>query len=144
MNDIQYTITYYSLMIDILDATGFVMDSETNRSVFIKDQSELYLKFDWSRGILNENSQRVLRLDSTTTINLGVEINDQLIPDILSALSEHENRNLEFIKKNSFGAFDLFENVYYSSFLDESIMSDEEKKEDFKRWLDFEFKKIGR
>ncbi|WP_286751706.1 MULTISPECIES: hypothetical protein [Sphingobacterium] len=133
----KYTITNYQL--DSISSKGgrFVMDSETDMELKKVSNSVFCLQFKWSRRILRtDNNNVIVSLGSLSHIEFASPINDELINNLYRILKEHEERNLEFIKMNSFDIFNDFQNVYYSSFLDENLIPMDERKNNMVKWLE--------
>lgn len=136
-NEGKYTITYYHL--DYKSSIGgrFVMDSETDMELKKVSKSEFCLQFKWSRRILRtDNNNVIVSLGSVSHIEFTSPINDELINNLYRILKNHEESNLEFIKINSFDIFNDFQNVYYSSFLDENLIPMVERKNNMVIWLE--------
>lgn len=119
------------------------MESETDMELIKVSESVVCLQFKWSRRILRtDNHHIVTSLESLSHIEFGLTINELLISDIYSVLKNHEERNLTFIKSNSFDIFDNFQHVYYSSFLDENSIPMEERKQDMATWLEAKIQEL--
>lgn len=132
----QYCIINYNF--DYLNAISgrFVMDSQTNMKIANETSSRFCLEFNWFRKILRTDTNKIVtHLNSLSSIRINNIIDYHLIDYIFTVLEEHEKNNLDFIKKNTFKAFEMFPNVYYSSFLDEEIMPLRKRKKDMEIWL---------
>ncbi|MDM1296457.1 hypothetical protein HX021_19405 [Sphingobacterium sp. N143] len=139
----KYVIIDYHLDYKNCKGGRFVMESETDIELIKVSESVVCLQFKWSRRILRtDNHNIVTSLESLSHIEFGLTINELLISDIYSVLKNHEERNLTFIKSNSFDIFDNFQHVYYSSFLDENSIPIEERKQDMATWLETKIQEL--
>ncbi|OCA77152.1 hypothetical protein BBI01_01430 [Chryseobacterium artocarpi] len=132
----EYAITYFHFDYENTLDGSFLMASKTNMELTGVSSTLVRFRYNWSRKILRtDNNKPVVFQKSRTYLEFGFEISDALINEILDLLKKHEEQNLEFIRTNSFGVFETFPNVFYSSFLDENVIPYEEKKANLTLWL---------